>query len=188
MRKTIILSLLFTGFIVILLGSCSRETGVPGGQAATRSVGAGESLEREPVEIVVDGTPRPPLRWLDLKGLREDRFNTGREDVQIGYPLADVLAFLGVESAGSVTLHGVGLKPITLNGEEIRDRKNQIIMGLTHKGTVKVVAGNPSILNRDGWIRHLVKMEIHERAASDGRVLERDEKSERAIRKKGGSP
>jgi hypothetical protein len=177
----VILILLCAGVIAILLGSCNRETGVPGGQAAARSVGAGGVLERQPIEILMDGKPHGIFRWQELEGLQEAEFGTGLDDVQKGYPLVDVLARLEIREAKAVTLYGPGLKPVTLRWDEIVNRENKILMGLTHKGTVKVVAGNPAVLNRDGWVRHLLKMDVLQQdfpdtrpEGEDGRIAEPD--------------
>ena len=165
MKRCAISRLLLALLIATLINSCSNDSGVPGGQAATKSLGQGETPQREPVEILVDGKALRLLSWKALDGLSEDRFGTGMEDFQVGYPLIDVIAHLGIESAQAVTLYGVGIKPVTLSWEEIMERDNQVILGLTHKGTLKVVAGNPRILNRDGWVRHVVKMDIHKETA-----------------------
>ncbi len=159
--------LLLALLVATLTGSCSNDSGVPGGQAATKSMGQGEPTHRKPVEVLVDGEALRLLSWKELDGLSEDRFGTGMEDFQVGYPLVDVVAYLGIESAQAVTLYGVGIKPVTLRWEEISDRDNQVILGLTHKGTLKVVAGNPNILNRDGWVRHVARIDIHKENAPD---------------------
>lgn len=160
--------LLFIGLAVIFLVSCSQGEGVPGGQAASKSVGSSESTAREPVEVLVDGQPFRMLDWTELEGLSKGEFNTGREDVQTGYYLSDVVKYLGVERVRSVTLHGVSRKPVSLDWEVVRNKENVILVGLTHKGTFKVVAGNTAILNRDGWVRHMVRMNLHRETEPEG--------------------
>ena len=169
--------LLFSGLFAILFGSCEqgRETGVPGGQAAVRIAGEGPPPIREPIEVLIDGKPYREFRWAELSVLQEDQFQTGLQDTQTGYLLIDVLEFLEIPPAQSVTLYGLGLKPVTLHWDEIRSRDNQILLGLTHKGTAKVISGNPSILNRDGWVRHLTRIHINKDQPSpsvDGRKSE----------------
>lgn len=173
--------LISIGLLVIVTNSCSQETGTPGGQAGTRSSGRGEAREPQPIEVLIDGKPHRDLRWQELQGLQEEQFGTGLTDVQAGYRLADVLAYLDIDSARSVTLYGPGLKPVTLKWEEIVNRENKVLLGLTHKGTAKVVAGNPAVLNRDGWVRHLLKMDVHQQDFPDtqpetenGRIAEPD--------------
>lgn len=147
--------------VVIVIASCSGgDPGVPGGQAAAKA-GGGTAVPA-PIEIVQDHQALPSLNWEALSGLSKQEFGTGRADVQSGYALLDVLHHLGVQEAKSVTLYGVGMKPVTLAWTDLENPSNQILLGVTHKGTAKVVAGNTAVLNRDGWIRHLVKLEIHQ--------------------------
>lgn len=160
--------LLFSTLTAILLVSCSQGEGVPGGQAGSKPLGPAGVPPREPVEVLVDGQLLRSLAWSDLEGLPMGEFNTGREDVQTGYYLSEVVKYLGVEKVSSVTLHGVTRRPISLDWEVVRNKENTILVGLTHKGTFKVVAGNTAILNRDGWVRHVVTMNIHRETQPEG--------------------
>jgi hypothetical protein len=154
-------ALLCLALVVIVVAGCSRtpEAGVPGGQAGVRQLGPAKPPE--PIAIVQDGAPQRMLRWEELAAIPEQEFSTGLEDVQRGYPLAEVVRAVAVTEPGAVTLHGVGLRPVTLTWTEVAAPDNHVLLGVTHKGTAKVVAGNPALLNRDGWIRHLTKIELH---------------------------
>ncbi|HEY5649504.1 MAG TPA: hypothetical protein VIU33_08395, partial [Nitrospiria bacterium] len=150
------------------MSSCSPDGGVPGGQAASRSPGQAPPEAREPLAVFVDDQSIASIRWQDLKTLDKGEFNTGREDVQTGYYLSDVIRFLDVDQPTAVTLHGVTRKPVSLEWDVVAQRDNRILLGLTHKGTFKVVAGNTKILNRDGWVRHMDKMIIHKKTSPEG--------------------
>ncbi len=183
--------LLSSAVVVILLAACTAGStpGVPGAQAVATRTGAGERIERPPVEILIDGVPQRVLQYDDLRGLPERRFGTGREDVQVGYALDEVLAHLGIESGRAVTLYGVGLTPVTLAWDEVATHENQVLLGLTHKGTMKVVAGNSVVLNRDGWVRHLTRIDVRRdetATAADGRIAETGENPMHPRKKAGG--
>lgn len=147
--------------VVMIAPGCSRapETGVPGGQAGVRT--QGPTRLPEPIEIVQDDATSRTLRWEELAAIPQQEFSTGLEDVQKGYPLADVVRAVAAHAPGAVTLHGVGLRPVTLSWAEVAASENHVLLGVTHKGTAKIVAGNPALLNRDNWIRHLTKIELH---------------------------
>ena len=82
-----------------------------------------------------------------------------------------------------MTLHGVSRKPVSLDWGVVARRDNRVLLGLTHKGTFKVVAGNSNILNRDGWVRHMVKLVVHKNTDPEGtrrKVSKEDSKKEDA--------
>lgn len=160
-------ALLWLALVVIVAAGCGRgpDAGIPGGQAGVRT--QGPPRLPEPIEIVQPGAPQRRLTWDELAAIPQQEFSTGLEDVQKGYPLAEVVRAVAVTEPVAVTLHGVGLRPVTLNWTEVAAPDNHVLLGVTHKGTAKVVAGNPALLNRDGWIRHLTKIELHARLPAD---------------------
>jgi hypothetical protein len=167
--------LLLLGLLATLPAACaqSEAPGTPGGQAATKITGAegrGGSVTPSPVEIWHEGRLVRTLQWDELSSLPTESFNTGLEDAQTGHPLVEVLRQAGVNNAKSVLLYGRDAKkPLQLAWAEIADPANQVLMGLTHKGTVKVVAGNSALINRDRWVRHLYKIEADPVASVDDR-------------------
>ena len=179
-RFQLIQRLILTGLLATLPAACAQSDapGTPGGQAATRITGAegrGGSVSPSPVEIWSGGRLAHTLQWDELSSLPTQSFNTGLEDAQTGYPLVDVLRHVGITEGPGVTLYGRDAKkPLQLSWAALADPANQLLMGLTHKGTIKVVAGNSAFINRDRWVRHLYKIEIQSGAPSDTRTERRD--------------
>ena len=162
----IVIALIFAGLLVTLPTACvqSDAPSTPGGQASSQiavATGRGGSINPPPVEIWQDNQLVRTLAWDELEGLQQHTFSTGLDDEQTGYLLIDVLAQVDITKGKSVTLYGGGnQEPTRLGWKAMANPQNQIIMGLTHKGTLKIVAGNFEFLNRDRWVRHLTKIEV----------------------------
>ena len=97
---------------------------------------------------MVDGRSEGLLRWQDLQGLKLEEFGTGLADVQSGYPLIDVLSYLGIDRGQSVTLYGMGMNAVTLKWEEIDRTKAVWIFTpsshkTSHRGQVRTVFFGP---------------------------------------------
>lgn len=166
MPRSAIPTLLLTLVLATLPAACAQSDapGTPGGQAATKITGTegrGGAVTPSPVEVWHKGVLVRTLQWSELEALPAQSFSTGLEDAQTGHPLVDVLRHAGITEASSALFYGRDAKkPLQLQWSEIIDPANQVLMGLTHKGTVKVVAGNSALINRDRWVRHLYKIEI----------------------------
>ncbi|MEW6325124.1 MAG: hypothetical protein AB1515_07030, partial [Nitrospirota bacterium] len=151
------LALLFIGLLVTLPLACARDDspGAPGGQAAAKIADRGGIVTPSPVEIWQDGRLIHVLRWEELQSLQTVSFNTGLADEQTGHLLADALRHVGADEGKTVSLYGRGMnEPLKLSWNVIENPANQIVIGVTHKNTVKVVAGNFEFMNRDRWVRH----------------------------------
>jgi hypothetical protein len=175
MQSQVIQILILTGLLATLPSACAQSDapGTPGGQAATRITGAegrGGAVTPSPVEIWSEGRLVHTLQWDELSSLPTQSFSTGLEDAQTGHPLVDVLRQTGITKAQSIVLYGRDAKkPLQLNWPEVTDPANQVLVGLTHKGTIKVVAGNSALINRDRWVRHLYKIEVDPTTSTDDR-------------------
>jgi hypothetical protein len=175
MRRPTIHTLILTGLLATLPAACAQSDapGTPGGQAATKITGAegrGGAVTPSPVEVWQRGALVRTLQWSDLAALPTQSFNTGMEDAQTGHPLVELLRQAGITEAQRVVLHGRDAKkPLQLTWPEIADPANQVLVGLTHKGTIKVVAGNSALINRDRWVRHLYKIEVDPTTLTDDR-------------------
>jgi hypothetical protein len=175
-------ALIFAGLLVTLPTACTQrdQPGTPGGQAATKIAEHDGTITPAPVEIWQEGKLIHTLAWDELKTLPTQSFNTGMEDAQTGYLFVDALRQVGITEAKSVTLYGRGLnEPVRLGWKAIENPTNQILIGLTHKGTIKIVAGNFESLNRDRWVRHLYKIEIHTQSAGKDRADKKIRKGKR---------
>jgi hypothetical protein len=163
MIRNLFLGLIFIGTIATLATACGKSgaPGTPGGQAASKIAGQDGTLTPPPVEIWQEGRLIHTLRWEELAALPRESFDTGLEDTQTGYAFINVLKLAGVTEAQSVALYGRGLaEPVRLNWRIIANPANHILLGLTHKKTMKVVANNVELLNRDRWVRHLYKIDV----------------------------
>ncbi|MBI3620662.1 MAG: hypothetical protein HY208_00540 [Nitrospirae bacterium] len=163
MPRHLLISLIFVGTLATLPTACgkSEAPGLPGGQAASKIAGEDGKADPPPVEIWQEGRLIHTLRWDELAALPTHSFNTGMDDAQTGYAFVDALKLAGVTEARSVTLYGRGLAdPVRLSWKLIANSNNQILLGVTHKNTMKVVANNIELLNRDRWVRHLYKIQI----------------------------
>lgn len=170
--RDLFLGLIFVGTIVTLATACGRSDtpGTPGGQAASKVVGQDGVVTPPPVEIWQEGRLISTLRWEELAALPKESFNTGLEDAQTGYAFVDALKLAGVTEARSVTLYGRGrAEPVRLDWRIVADPANHILLGLTHKNTMKVVANNLELLNRDRWVRHLYKIDVQPGSPSQSR-------------------
>jgi len=159
----LVISLIFIGVVATLPTACGKSAapGLPGGQAASKIAGQDGAASPPPVEIWQEGRLIHTLRWEELATLPTHSFNTGLDDAQTGYAFADALKLAGVTEARSVTLYGRGLnEPVRLSWTIVADPANEILLGLTHKETMKVVANNVEMLNRDRWVRHLYKIDV----------------------------
>ena len=167
------LSLLLTGLVGILTASCTETGNEVSSQAQKEAVfpktspRVAEELPNTPdkvpdkkIEFFVDGAAYRTVRWDDLKDLTQDSFGTGMADQQAGYYLLDVVKFAGISKGRTLTLYGRGDSPRKLIWPDIENPQNKILMGLTHRGTIKVIAANAKIMNRDAWVRHLYKIEV----------------------------
>jgi hypothetical protein len=163
LSRDLLISLIFIGALATLPTACgkSEAPGLPGGQAASNIAGQDGKASPPPVEIWQEGRLIHTLRWEEFAALPTYSFNTGLDDAQTGYAFVDALKLAGVTEARSVTLYGRGLaEPVRLSWKLIANPANQILLGLTHKNTMKVVANNVELLNRDRWVRHLYKIEV----------------------------
>jgi hypothetical protein len=165
--------LILMGLVVILTASCG-ETGneaasegrkeaasqKPSPRVAEELPNSPDKISDKKIEFFVDGATHRTLQWDDLKDLRQDSFGTGLEDQQAGYYLRDVIKLAGIPKGRTLTLYGRGDSPKKLSWTDIENRQNKILLGLTHRGTIKVVAANAKIMNRDAWVRHLYKVEV----------------------------
>jgi len=161
--RRLFLGLIFIGTIATLASACGKSDtpGTPGGQAASKVVGQDGTVTPPPVEIWQEGRLIHTLRWEELAALPSQSFNTGLDDAQTGYTFIDALKLAGVTEARSVTLYGRGqAEPVRLSWRIIANPANQILLGLTHKNTMKVVANSVELLNRDRWVRHLYKIDV----------------------------
>ena len=166
-------ALISAGLLVTLLSACTQrdEPGAPGGQAATKIAEHDGTVTPAPVEIWQEGKLVHTLAWDELKTLPTQLFNTGLDDAQTGYLFVDVLRQVGITEATAVTLYGRGVnEPVRLSWKAVANPTNQILMGLTHKGTIKIVAGNFEPLNRNRWVRHLYKIDIDTRPGGNDRT------------------
>jgi len=158
-----LISLIFIGVIATLPTACGKSDapGLPGGQAASKIAGQDGKTSPPPVEIWEGNRLLHTLRWEELSALPTHSFNTGMDDAQTGYAFVDALKLAGVTEARSVMLYGRGLaEPVRLSWKLIANPANQILLGVTHKNTMKVVANNVELLNRDRWVRHLYKIQV----------------------------
>ncbi len=163
MPRDLLISLIFIGALATLPTACGKSDapGLPGGQAALNIAGQDGEVTPPPVEIWQEGRLIHTLRWEELSALPTHSFNTGMEDAQTGYAFIDALKLAGVTEARSVTLYGRGLaEPVRLSWAIVANPANQILLGVTHKETMKVVANNVELLNRDRWVRHLYKIDV----------------------------
>jgi hypothetical protein len=170
--RDLFLGLIFVGTIVTLATACGKSDapGTPGGQAASKVVGQDGAVTPPPVEIWQEGRLMYLLRWEELAALPKESFDTGLEDAQTGYAFVDALKLAGVTEARSVALYGRGqAEPVRLDWRIVADPANHILLGLTHKNTMKVVANNLELLNRDRWVRHLYKIDVQPGSPSQSR-------------------
>jgi len=175
--RNLFLGLIFIGTIATLATACgkSKAPGTPGGQAASKIVGQDGEVTPPPVEIWQEGRLIHTLRWEELAALPKESFNTGLEDTQTGYAFVDALKLAGVTEARSVPLYGRGqTEPVRLDWRIVANPANKILLGLTHKNTMKVVANNIELLNRDRWVRHLYKIEVQPGSPSPSRDRQSD--------------
>ncbi len=167
------LGLILTGLIAILIASCTETGNEVSSQVRKEAVSTktsprvAEELPNTPdevpdkkIEFFVDGAAYRTLRWDALKGLKQDSFGTGMEDQQAGYYLMDVLKSVGLRKGRTLILYGRGDSPRKLTWRDIENPENKILVGLTHRGTIKVISGNAKIMNRDAWVRHLYRIEV----------------------------
>ncbi len=177
--------LILTSLLATLPAACAQSDapGTPGGQAASKITGAegrGGAVTPSPVEIWSEGRLVHTLQWDELQALSTQSFDTGLTDAQTGYLLIDVLRQIGVTEAKAVTLYGRGVtEPVRLGWQVVANPANQILMGLTHKGTVKIVAKDIELLDRDRWVRHLYKIEIQPGSPQDNRAIKKTKRAEK---------
>jgi hypothetical protein len=155
--------LIFVGTLATLPTACGQSDtpGTPGGQAVSKIAEQDGTVTPPPVEIWKEGRLIHTLRWGELAALPTQSFDTGLDDAQTGYALIDVLKLAGVTEAQAVTLYGrAQAKPVRLGWALIANPDSHILLGLTHKNTMKVVANNVELLNRDRWVRHLYKIDV----------------------------
>jgi len=171
--RTGFLGLILMGLVGILTASCT-ETGNEVSSQIQKEVMSSKTSPRvvkelpntpdkvpdKKIEFLVDGATYRTVRWDDLKGLTQDSFGTGMEDQQVGYYLMDVLKSVGLPGGHTLILYGRGDSPRKLNWRDIENPENKILVGLTHRGTIKVISRNQKIMNRDAWVRHLYKVEV----------------------------
>lgn len=95
-----------------------------------------------------------------LSDLPETSFKTGLSDVQKGVLLYLVLQKMGIYEAQKVILKGIGSPPVEILWKDLIDENKKILISITHRGTFKVISGNPELIRRKNWQRHLRRIDV----------------------------
>ncbi len=95
-----------------------------------------------------------------LSDLPETSFKTGLSDVQKGVPLYLVLQKMGIYEAQKVILKGIGSPPVEILWKDLIDENKKILISVTHRGTFKVISGDPELIRRKNWQRHLKRIDV----------------------------
>lgn len=95
-----------------------------------------------------------------LSDLPETSLKTGLSDIQKGVLLYLVLQKMGIYEAQKVILKGIGSPPVEILWKELIDKDKKVLISITHRGTFKVISGDPELIRRKNWQRHLRRIDV----------------------------